>query len=432
MIVVDDAAIDAGAIQPMTLHKFQRAQDIALRQRLPFIHLIESAGANLLRYHVEDFIRGGKNFYNLARLSAAGLPVLGLVHGASTAGGAYMTGLSDYVVMVRNRGRAFLAGPPLLKAATGEIANAEELGGADMHASTSGLVEYLAEDDAEGISIMRELCAKLAWDRDLDVLGSGQEPLCPVEELLGIMPADHRKPVDMRQVIAHIADGSDFLEFKTAYGSGTVCGHGAIFGMPVGFITNNGPIDCEGAAKATHFIQACSQSGVALVYLQNTTGYLVGLEAERGGIIKHGSKMIQAVANADIPQITIQCGASFGAGNYGMCGWGFGPDFNFTWPTARTGVMGAAQAAATMAHVAEESARARGAPVDRETSSKTEAAIIETFESQTSAVYTSARMLDDGIIDPRDTRFVIGLTLSICNAARKRKLNPKSFGVARA
>ncbi|MBX3509719.1 MAG: acyl-CoA carboxylase subunit beta [Hyphomonadaceae bacterium] len=432
MIVVDDAAIDAGAIQPMTIQKFQRAQDIALRERLPFIHLIESAGANLANYHVESFITGGRNFFNLARLSAAGIPVLGVVHGSSTAGGAYMTGLSDYVIMVRDNARAFLAGPPLLKAATGEIADADELGGAEMHAEVSGLAEYLAADDAEAMAIARDVCAALSWDRTLDTLPTGREPLYPVENLLGVMPEDARKPVDMREVIAHIVDGSEFLEFKALHGSATLCGNAAVHGQPIGIVTNNGPIDVQGANKATHFIQACSQSGTPLLYLQNTTGFLVGIDSERSGIIKHGSKMVQAVANAGVPQITVQCGASFGAGNYGMCGRGFDPNFLFLWPTARTGVMGAAQAAGTMRVVAEQKAEQAGGRVDAEALARMEGQIIDTFERQTSAAYTSARLLDDGVIDPRDTRRAVALALSVCNAARRRVLRPLSFGVGRA
>lgn len=431
MIVIDDSAVHAGAIQPMTIEKFQRAQDIALRERLPFIHLVESAGANLANYHVETFIHGGRNFYNLARLSAAGLPVLALVHGASTAGGAYMTGLSDHVVMVRGNARAFLAGPPLLKAATGEIADADALGGAEMHADVSGLAEYLAEDDADGLRILRDVCASLPWDRTLDALPEGSAPLYPEEDILGLMPEDPRQPVDMRELIAHIVDASEFLEFKARYGANTVCGFAAVCGQRVGIITNNGPIDVEGAAKATHFIQACTQTGTALLYVQNTTGYLVGVDSERAGIIKHGSKMIQAVANADVPQITIQCGSSFGAGNYGMCGRGFGPNFLFLWPTARTGVMGAAQAAGTMRAVAEQSAAERKTPLDEAALAKMESKIVETFESQTSAFYTSARLLDDGVIDPRDTRRVVALALATAGAARRRVLRPLSFGVAR-
>jgi geranyl-CoA carboxylase beta subunit len=431
MVVVDDSGIEAGALQPMGLEKFQRAQQIALENRLPFVHLVESAGANLTRYRVEDFINGGSHYCRLARHSAAGLPVLTLVHGSATAGGAYMPGLSDYVVMVRNRARAFLAGPPLLRAATGEVATEEELGGAAMHAQVSGLAEYLAEDDPDGIRQLRELVARLGWQIFEAPLPAGREPLHPAEDLLGLMPRDGRKPVDMREVIARIVDGSDLLEFKASYGPGTVCAHAAVFGMPAGIVTNNGPLDPDGACKATHFIQACSQSGLPLLYLQNTTGYIVGTASERAGMIKHGSKMIQAVANAPVPQLTIHCGASFGAGNYGMCGRGFAPRLLFAWPNSRTSVMGAEQAATTMAIVMEESARARGRDVDRTQMDALRATINATFERQTSAFYTSGRMLDDGVIDPRDTRRVLGLSLSLFRRAERVALRPLAFGVAR-
>ncbi|MGB5104938.1 MAG: carboxyl transferase domain-containing protein [Steroidobacteraceae bacterium] len=431
MVVVDDSGIEAGALQPMGLEKFQRAQQVALENRLPFVHLVESAGANLLRYRVEDFINGGSHYCRLARLSAAGIPVLTLVHGSSTAGGAYMPGLSDYVVMVRNRARAFLAGPPLLRAATGEIATEEELGGAEMHATASGLAEYVADDDADGIRILRELVGRLGWQRFEAALPQGPAPLYDVEELLGIMPRDGRKPVDMREVIARLVDGSELLEFKAGHGPGTVCAHAAVHGMPVGILTNNGPLDPAGSAKATHFIQSCCQSDLPLVYLQNTTGYIVGKESERAGMIKHGSKMIQAVANATVPQVTVQCGASFGAGNYGMCGRGFAPRFLFSWPNARTAVMGAEQAATTMAIVMEDSARARGQEPDRAQIEALRAKIVETFEPQTSAFYTSGRMLDDGIIDPRDTRRVLAYVLALFRRAGRVATHPLSFGVAR-
>jgi geranyl-CoA carboxylase beta subunit len=431
MVVADDSGIEAGALQPMGLEKFQRAQQLSLENRLPFVHLVESAGANLLRYRVEDFISGGSHYCRLARLSAAGIPVLTLVHGSSTAGGAYMPGLSDYVVMVRNRARAFLAGPPLLKAATGEIATEEDLGGATMHAAVSGLAEYVAEDDAEGLGILRELVARLGW-RDLELpLPYGPAPRYPAEDLLGLMPRDGRKPVDMREVIARLADGSEFLEFKAAYGPATVCIHADVCGIPVGFLTNNGPLDPAGSTKATHFIQACCQSGLPLVYLQNTTGYIVGTESERAGMIKHGSKMIQAVATATVPQVTIQCGASFGAGNYGMCGRGFAPRFLFSWPNARTAVMGAEQAATTMAIVMEDSARARGLDPDRTQIDTMRSRIIETFERQTSAFYTSGRMLDDGVIDPRETRRLLAYVLALFRRAERVTTRPLSFGVAR-
>ena len=400
MVVVDDSGIEAGALQPMGLEKFQRAQQIALENRLPFVHLVESAGANLQRYRVEDFVNGGSHYARLARHSAAGLPVLTLVHGSSTAGGAYMPGMSDYVVMVRDRARAFLAGPPLLRAATGEIATEEELGGAAMHAGISGLAEYLADDDSDGIRVLRELIARLGWQQFEAPLPAGREPLYPADDLLGLMPKDGRKPVDMREVIARLVDGSDLLEFKANYGSATVCAHAAIFGLPVGILTNNGPLDPAGSTKATHFIQACCQSGIPLLYLQNTTGYIVGRESERAGMIKHGSKMIQAVANASVPQVTIHCGSSFGAGNYGMCGRGFAPRFLFAWPNSRTAVMGAEQASTTMAIVMEESARARGLEPDRAQIDALRAMINATFDRQTSAFFTSGKMLDDGVIDP--------------------------------
>ncbi|MES2259674.1 MAG: carboxyl transferase domain-containing protein [Pseudomonadota bacterium] len=432
MIVVDDSGIDAGAVQPMGIEKFQRAQKIALDQKLPFIHLVECAGANLLSYTVETFIHGGSGFYWLARLSAAGLPVISVVHGSSTAGGAYMPGLSDYVIMVRERARAFLAGPPLLKAATGEIATEEELGGADMHAAISGLAEYVAEDDADALRIARELVAALDWNRDLPSTAPAYSPpRHDADELLGIASMDHRKALDMREVIARIVDGSDFLAFKPDYGPATVTGHAAICGLRIGIVTNNGPLDPDGATKATHFIQACCQSGTPLLYLQNTTGFIVGKASEQAGMIKHGSKMIQAMANASVPRITLHCGASFGAGNYGMSGRGFFPDFCFSWPNAKTAVMGAEQAAGTMAIVMEGSMRRKGVEVDRQAIDAMRAEVISTFERQTGAFFISGRLLDDGVIDPRDTRRVIASALATCDESRRRRLNPMQFGVAR-
>ncbi|WP_266184242.1 acyl-CoA carboxylase subunit beta [Dyella humicola] len=432
MIVVDDAGIDAGAVQPMGIEKFQRAQRIALEQKLPFIHLVESAGANLLAYRVETFIHGGSAFYWLARLSAAGIPVISVVHGSSTAGGAYMPGLSDYVVMVRDRARAFLAGPPLLKAATGEVATEEELGGAEMHASLSGQAEYLAEDDADALRITRELLAALDWNRDLPPIDRPyQAPRFDAETLLGIALTDHRKPLDMREVIARIVDGSDFLEFKPDYGPATVTGHAAICGMRLGIITNNGPLDPAGANKATHFIQACCQSDLPLLYLQNTTGFIVGKASEQGGMIKHGAKMIQAMSNATVPRITVHCGASFGAGNYGMSGRGFFPDFCFSWPNAKTAVMGAEQAADTMATVMAAGMQRKAQAVDHAAIESMRAKVMDTFERQSDAFTLSGRLLDDGVIDPRDTRKVLACVLAVCDEARRRKLHPIQFAVAR-
>lgn len=431
MLVADDAGIDAGALQPMGLEKFQRAQRIALENHLPFVHLVESAGANLLQYKVEQFIHGGANFYHLARLSAAGIPVIAVVHGPSTAGGAYMTGLSDYVIMVRGRGRAFLAGPALLQAATGEVAEDEALGGAEMHASTSGLADYLAEDDAHALGQARALIKALGWSSEPDAQALAPEPLCDAEGLLDIMPVDWRTPVDMRAVVKHLVDGSEWLEFKPDHGPASVCLHASIGGHRVGIITNNGPIDPAGSNKITHFVQACDQSGLPLVWLQNTTGFMVGKDSEQAGMIKHGSKQIQALSNARVPQITIQCGASFGAGNYGMCGRSFGPRFVFSWPTAQTAVMGPQQAAGTMGIVMRESARAKGVEVDEARVQAVEQKVVEAFERQMSAFYTSGLLLDDGLIDPRDTRKVLALTLSLCLKADRHSLRPMQYAVAR-
>lgn len=431
MVSANDSGIDAGALQPYGLDKTIRVQEMALENKLPYVQLVESAGANLLKYRVEDFIRGGNIFRNLARLSAAGLPVVTVTHGSSTAGGAYQTGLSDYIVMVRGRSRAFLAGPPLLKAATGEIATEEELGGAQMHTSVSGLGDYLAEDDRDALRIAREIMAKLDWDRPGDAARDFAPPLYDAEDLLGIVPMDHKRPVDMRQVIARIVDGSDFTEFSPAYGPATVCGHARIEAYSIGFITNNGPIDVPGANKATHFIQACCQSRTPIIYLNNTTGYMVGKAFEEAGMIKHGSKMIQAVTSATVPQITLYCGASFGAGNYGMCGRGFHPRFCFSWPNAKTAVMGGEQAAETMAIVAEAGAVRRGKPIDRAQLDAMRANIVSVFDGQMDVFSTSARVLDDGVIDPRDTRAVLAQTLAICREAEARAPQRMQFSVAR-
>ena len=433
MISASDSGIDAGALQPKGLDKTLRVQELALENRLPFVQLVESAGANLLRYHVEDFVRGGNIFRNLARLSAAGLPVVTVTHGSSTAGGAYQTGLSDYIVMVRGRTRAFLAGPPLLKAATGEIATEEELGGAEMHTTISGLGDYLAEDDRDALRIARDIIASLNWDRttDSDKITGFKPPRYDSEELLGIMPMDHKRPVDMREAIARFVDDSDFVEFGVNYGPATVCGHAAIEGMPIGIITNNGPLDPAGANKATHFIQACCQSRTPLLYLNNTTGYMVGRAYEEAGMIKHGSKMIQAVTSASVPQITLYCGASFGAGNYGMCGRGFHPRFCFSWPNAKTAVMGGEQAAETMAIVTEAAAARRGKPVDREQLDALKAKITSVFDDQMDVFATSARVLDDGVIDPRDTRTVLAEVLRICRDGDSRTPQRMQFSVAR-
>lgn len=445
MVVASDSGIEAGAIQAMGLEKILRVQEIALQNKLPFIHLVESAGANLMRYRVEGFVHGGSLFRNLARLSAAGIPVITVQHGSGTAGGAYMPGLSDVVIMVRKRSRAFLAGPPLLMAATGEVATEEELGGAEMHTAVSGLGEQLADDDRQALGLARQVVGRTSWsnrplaktDNRLSAINSiatekkPREPLYPADELLGLVPSDLRQPLDMHEVIARLVDGSDFLPFKALYGAATVCVQASINGHAVGIISNNGPIDVAGANKAAHFIQLMCQLGHPIIYLQNTTGYMVGKESEQAGMIKHGSKMIQAVTNATVPQITIQCGASFGAGNYGMCGRGYAPRFLFSWPSAKTAVMGGEQAARTMQIVGEAALARKGLAPDPAQSQAQYDKIVAMFETQADVFYTSGLVLDDGVIDPRDTRAVLAECLAMCADAEARQLRPMQFGVAR-
>ncbi len=433
VILANDSGIAAGALNLAGSRKILRCQKIALENKLPFLHLVESAGANLMQYRLDHFVDGGEMFANLARLSAAGIPVVTILHGSSTAGGAYMPGLSDQVVAVRGNAKAFLGGPPLVKAATGEIAIDEELGGAEMHANVTGLVEHLAQDDKDAISIARDVIRHLDWDRDQKnpATNGVVEPAFDTEDLAGVVPVDYRQPYDVLEVIARLVDGSDFLNFKKSYGPATVCVQGKVKGNSCGFIANNGPIDTAGATKASQFIQMCCQTGTPIVYLQNTTGYMVGKAYEQGGMIKHGSKMIQAVATASVPQITFMIGASFGAGNYGMCGRGLGPSFVFSWPNAEIGVMGPDQAAKTMTIVAEDAAAKRGKAVDRESLAAQEKQIAKLFSMQSSAFHNSGKLLDDGVIDPRDTREVLAELLTITRVARKRSLNPISFGVAR-
>ncbi len=432
-IVTDDSGIKAGSMTTAGGYRLRRAQEIALQQNLPFIHLVESAGGDLLNYTVEGFIAGGALFGNLARLSKAGLPVISVLHGSSTAGGAYMPGLSDYVIAVKGRGKAFLAGPPLLKAATGEIATEEELGGAMMHASVSGLAEYLAEDDGEGVLLAREVVSRLGWNDRCAPLPTHDfaEPLYDADEILGIVPVDYRKPYDVREVIARLVDGSDFTDFKPRYGVSTVCVQANVYGLPCGIIGNNGPIDPDGATKAAQFIQLCDQADIPLVFLQNTTGYLVGKTYEQAGMIKHGSKMIQAMTNTSVPRITFMIGASYGAGNYGMCGRGFEPDFCVTWPNASMGVMGGEQAAQVMSIVAEAGAAKAGVPFDADQMAEHGKMLAHHFNSQSGAFYTSGHCLDDGMIDPRQTRQSLGFFLATVWEARHRDVKPNSFGIAR-
>ncbi|WJV24965.1 MULTISPECIES: geranyl-CoA carboxylase subunit beta [Pseudomonas] len=432
LVVANNSAIKGGTISPSGLKKSLRLQQIAMENKLPVVTLAESGGANL-NYAAEIFVEGARSFANQARMSAMGLPQITVVHGSATAGGAYQPGLSDYVVVVRGKAKLFLAGPPLLKAATGEVATDEELGGAEMHAQVAGTAEYLAENDGDGVRIVREILDALPWNARLPLQPTRAyaEPLYPIDELLGLIPDDPKKPYDAREIVARIADGSNFLEFKGEFDQQTLCGHLQIQGRPCGFIGNNGPITPKGASKAAQFIQLCDQSGTPLLFFHNTTGFMVGTESEQQGVIKHGSKLIQAVANARVPKLTIVVGGSYGAGNYAMCGRGLDPRFIFAWPNSRTAVMGGAQAGKVLRIVTEAKHAKQGQAADPQMLDMLEQVTAQKLDSQSTALYGSANLWDDGLIDPRDTRTLLGYLLDICHEAQVRQLQPNSFGVAR-
>ena len=432
MIVANNSAIKGGTISPSGLKKSLRLQQIAQENKLPVITLAESGGANL-NYAAEIFVEGARSFANQARMSAMGLPQITVVHGSATAGGAYQPGLSDYVVVVRGKAKLFLAGPPLLKAATGEVATDEELGGAEMHAQVAGTAEYLAENDADGVRQVREILRMLPWNEQLPWLPEPQykEPLYPIDELLGLIPDDPKKPYDVREIIARIADESCFVEFKGEFDQQTICGQLKIQGRACGFIGNNGPITPNGASKAAQFIQLCDQSQTPLLFFHNTTGFMVGTESEQQGVIKHGSKLIQAVANARVPKLTMVVGGSYGAGNYAMCGRGLDPRFIFAWPNSRTAVMGGAQAGKVLRIVTEAKQIKDGLTPDAKMLDMLEQVTAQKLDSQSTALYASANLWDDGLIDPRDTRTLLGYLLDICHEADIRTLQPNSFGVSR-
>ena len=433
LVFVDDSGINAGALTAKSIDKALGCLNISLRQKLPFIHLVESSGINLMNYTVEFWSNTGGMFYGLAKLSAAGIPTIAVLHGLSTAGGAYQPGMSDYVIGVKKNGMAALAGPALLKAATGEIALNEELGGSEMHARVTGLVEYLADDDEHALRIVRDLIDKIDWNTKIlkrqPILY--EEPIYDTEELIGIVSVDYKVPYDVRELIARIVDGSDFIDFKAEYGVSTVCVQTKINGYSCGIIGNNGPIDPNGATKSAQFIQLCDQSDIPLIFLSNTTGFMVGKQTEQLGMIKHGSKLIQAVSNVKVPKITLNVGASFGAGNYAMCGKAYEPDFIFSWPNAKIGVMGGEQAAKTMEQVMISSAERKGTNID-ETKLKSQLTeITEKYNSQSDAFVTSGRGLDYGLINPSDTRKIIGFLLETFWESKHRATKPNSFGIAR-
>ena len=435
-------AIKGGTINSATTRKNLRMQEISFATRLPIVSLSESGGGNLAGKGTPDpwgghgFLDGGRFYCQQAELSAAGIPQITVAHGNATAGGAYQVALSDYVVLVRKQTHLFLAGPPLLKAATGEVADHETLGGAEMHATISQTGEYLAESDADGISMARKIVAQFppAAGRAITPDAASKDPLYPAHELRGIVSGDKRIPYDMREVIMRIVDASRFFEFEPVMDTHTLCGHAYIGGWRCGIITNNGPITPEGAKKASQFLQLCDQTNTPMIFLHNTTGFLVGVEAEQNGQVKHGSKMIQAVANFRPPKISIIVGNSYGAGNYAMCSKSLKPAFVFSWPTARQAVMGGAQASGVIRIIAEDRAEATGQEISNEQREKMEKhskVLIEGMELTSEAMYCSSRMMDDGLIDPLDTREILIFTLETCKETEHRGTMANTFGVQR-
>ena len=391
---------------------------IAIENRLPLVNLVESGGADLPTQK-EIFIPGGQIFRDLTRMSAAGIPTIALVFGNSTAGGAYVPGMSDYVVMIEQRSKVFLAGPPLVKMATGEESDDESLGGASMHSRQSGLADFLAVDEHDALRIGRSIVARLNWGNPgrLRRTETPAEPKLDPDELLGIVPEDLKIPFDPREVIARIVDASEFDEFKPLYGSSLVTGWANLHGYPIGILANaRGILFSEESQKAAQFIQLANQIGTPLIFLQNTTGYMVGASYEQAGIIKHGAMMINAVSNSRVPHLTIVMGASYGAGNYGMCGRAYDPRFLFSWPSAKSAVMGPAQLAGVLSIVGRQSAASRGEPYDEEADAAMRAMVEEQIESESQAFFLSGRIYDDGVIDPRDTRSVLGMCLSVIDA----------------
>lgn len=429
MIVANDPTVRGGSSNPWTVKKSFRASDIALENRLPVINLVESGGADLPTQK-EIFIPGGRMFRDLTRLSAAGIPTIALVFGNSTAGGAYIPGMCDHVVMVKERAKVFLGGPPLVKMATGEEAGDEELGGAEMHARGSGLADYMAVDEADALRLGRQIVKNLGHRRLGPAPGPAAEPLHDAEELAGIVPEDLKVPFDPREVIARIADGSRFDEFKPLYGTSLVTGWTRVHGYPIGVLANaQGVLFGAEAQKAAQFIQLANQGDVPLLFLHNTTGYMVGKEYEQAGIIKHGALMINAVANSRVPHITIVMGASYGAGNYGMCGRAYDPRFLFSWPSAKSAVMGPQQLAGVLSIVARQATEARGQVYDEAQDAAMREMVEAQIESESLPFFLSGRLYDDGVIDPRDTRTVLGLCLSVVHNAPVRGAD--GFGVFR-
>ena len=431
MVVVNDATVKGGTYFPMTVKKHLRAQEIAAQNNLPCIYLVDSGGANLPTWEevFPDREHFGRIFYNQANMSAAGIPQIAGVMGSCTAGGAYVPAMSDEAIIVKGQGTIFLGGPPLVKAATGEIVTPEELGGADVHTRQSGVADHYALNDAHALSIARTIVGNLnRVKRVTTVLREPREPLYPTEELRGVIPADTRKPYDVREVIARFVDASELDEFKQNYGTTLITGFAHIHGYPIGIVANNGILFSESALKAAHFIELCSQRGIPLLFLQNITGFMVGKKYENSGIARDGAKMVTAVSCARVPKFTIIIGGSYGAGNYGMCGRAYSPRFLWMWPNARVSVMGGAQAASVLATVRRDGIEAKGGSWSKEEEDAFKQPILEQYDRNGHPYYASARLWDDGVIAPEDTRRVLGLALS---AALNAPIEPTRFGVFR-
>ena len=442
LILGHDPSVRAGAFNQFNSKKLMRGLQISRENRLPYIQFVESAGADLrgqgsdedpeeaIQREIGHFAESGRLFYEITELSKIGIPTVSLVFGASTAGGAYQPGMSDYNILIKNQSRVFLGGPPLVKMATGEDADPESLGGADMHTTISGLGDYLAQDEMDGIRMCREVVSHLNWrKRGPEPTQKFLEPIHNPEELLGIVSKDLRSPFDMREVIARIVDGSEFEDFKPLYGPTLVCGWATIHGYPVGILGNNGALFSESSEKAAQFIQLCNQIDVPLLFLHNITGYLVGTDFEQGGITKNGSKMINAVSNSTVPHVTVIIGASYGAGNFGMSGRAFGTRFNFIWPTAKIAVMGPKQMAGVMTIVGKAAAERRGKKFDEEADAKRAAVAEHWAEERSKGLFATSRVSDDGMIDPRDTRTIVAMALSACHSNEVK--GTKEFGTWR-
>jgi 3-methylcrotonyl-CoA carboxylase beta subunit len=431
VIVANDATIKGGTYYPMTVKKHLRAQDIARQNNLPCVYMVDSGGAFLPMQDeiFPDERHFGRIFYNQAQLSSQGIPQIAIVMGSCTAGGAYVPAMSDESIIVRNQGTIFLGGPPLVKAATGEVVSAEELGGADVHSRQSGVTDHYAQNDAHAIGIARRIVGTLKPPTRPNLnMHPPRDPLFPAEEIYGVVPVDGRKPFDVRDIIARIVDGSEFDEFKKLYGTTLVCGFAHIWGYPVGIIANNGILFSESSLKGAHFIELCCQRGIPLVFLQNITGFMVGKKYEAGGIARDGAKLVTAVATASVPKFTVVIGGSYGAGNYGMCGRAYSPRFLWMWPNARISVMGGEQASMVLSQVRRDNIEAKGESWSNDEEEKFRAPIRAQYESQGHPYYATARLWDDGVIDPADTRLVLGLGLS---AASNAPIEPTKFGLFR-